>query len=109
MQGTILWSKILYSTNTRFGTGIRKLNDNTGGQKYIITAWYNEVSLQDDMELYKLDENGSISTSRKVTGFSDEQIFDVVPTTFGFTIVGSEQHHLSKQFVTEQYSHSMTT
>ncbi|MBC8756565.1 hypothetical protein H2O64_17975 [Kordia sp. YSTF-M3] len=88
-QGTILWSKILYSTNTRFGTGIRKLNENIGGQKYIVTAWYNEVSLQDDMELYKLDENGNISTSRKITGVSDEQIMEVVTTPFGFTILGS--------------------
>ncbi|WP_420574452.1 Ig-like domain-containing protein [Kordia sp.] len=88
-QGTILWSKILYSTNTRFGTGIRKLNETNGGQKYLVTAWYNEVALQDDMELYKLDENGNISASRKVAGISDEQIMEVVTTPFGFSILGS--------------------
>lgn len=89
LQGIILWSKILYSTNTRFATGIRKLNETSGGQKYIVTAWYNEVSLQDDMELYKLDENGNINTSKKVSGVSDEQIMEVVTTPFGFSILGS--------------------
>jgi hypothetical protein len=88
-QGNILWSKLLYSSNTRFGTGIKKLNENAGGQKYLITAWYNEVALQDDMELYKIDENGNMNSSRKVSGFSDEQIMEVITTPFGFTILGS--------------------
>ena len=88
-QGNILWSKLLYSSNTRFGTGIKKLNENAGGQKYLITAWYNQTGLQDDMELYKIDENGNMDSSRKVTGISDEQIMEVITTPFGFTILGS--------------------
>ncbi|MFK7750000.1 MAG: hypothetical protein AB8B65_16520, partial [Kordia sp.] len=84
-QGNILWSKLLYSSNTRFSTGIKKLNT----QHYLITAWFNENSSVDDMELYKLDENGNMITSRKVVGTFDEQIMDVVTTPSGFTILGS--------------------
>ncbi|EDP94786.1 hypothetical protein KAOT1_01130 [Kordia algicida OT-1] len=87
--GNILWSKLLYSPNTRSGVGIKKLNHNPQTQQYLITAWYNEQQLEDDMELYKIDENGNMISSRRVTGVSDEQIMDVVITPAGFTIVGS--------------------
>ncbi|MEM6721737.1 MAG: Ig-like domain-containing protein [Bacteroidota bacterium] len=89
IKGVIIWSKILYSSNTRFSTGIRTLDYSNGTQKYLITAWYNEVGLVDDMELYKIDENGNLLSSRKVSGVSDEQIMGVISTPFGFTILGS--------------------
>ncbi|WP_298515759.1 Ig-like domain-containing protein [uncultured Kordia sp.] len=89
ITGTIVWSKLLYSPNTRFSTGIKALEYSNGSQKYLITAWFNQAGLQDDMELYKLDENGNMISSRKVTGVSDEQIMGVVTTPFGFTILGS--------------------
>jgi hypothetical protein len=89
MSGTVVWSKLLHSSNTRFTTGLRKLEFSGGSQKYLITAWYNEYSSVDDMELYRLDENGNLLSSKKVAGTFDEQISGVVSTTTGFTILGS--------------------
>ncbi|MCH2194726.1 Ig-like domain-containing protein [Kordia sp.] len=89
ITGNIVWSKLLYSPNTRFSTGIKALENTNGSQKYLITAWFNQFGTTDDMELYKLDENGNMITSRKVVGVSDEQIMGVVTTPFGFTILGS--------------------
>ncbi|KAB8156119.1 hypothetical protein EZY14_002565 [Kordia sp. TARA_039_SRF] len=89
ITGTIIWSKLLHSPNTRMSTGIRTLDFSSGTQKYLISAWFNETSSIDDMELYKLDENGNLLSSRKVAGISDEQIMGVVTTPAGFTILGS--------------------
>ncbi|AXG72242.1 invasin, domain 3 [Kordia sp. SMS9] len=88
-NGNVIWSKLLYSPNTRFSTGLRTLDYSNGTQKYLITAWFNQSGSTDDMELYKLDENGNLLSSKKVAGISDEQIMGVVETPFGFTIVGS--------------------
>jgi hypothetical protein len=89
LSGTVLWTKSLYSSNTRFTTGMRELENTNGSQKYLITAWFNQSGSTDDMELYKIDENGNLIASKKVAGISDEQIMGVVSTPFGFTILGS--------------------
>jgi len=89
IQGDIVWSKLLYSSNTRFGQDIRRLKETSPVNTFIITAWFNQYSLVDDIELYKIDANGTLLVANKAFVTGDDQILDIQTHDNGFVISGS--------------------
>ncbi|MFC4635982.1 hypothetical protein ACFO3O_18870 [Dokdonia ponticola] len=99
-MGNVAWSKLLHSSNTRFGRRMIRLEGGSSIDTFVISGWYNEHSQVDDVELFKIDANGNLLEAKNVYFLpgGDEQIYGMDSVSDGFVISGSAAQGMVMRF-----------
>jgi len=99
MSGNLVWSKLLYSANTRFGRKLKRLEGTTSIDAFVISSWYNEFGTVDNIELYKIDANGNLLGAKNIYfPGGDEQVYGMDTYDSGFVISGSATQGVVMKF-----------
>lgn len=91
-DGTIVWAKTYFHTETRVSWRILKLANNS----FILLSWSlpSNIPPRDNIELTKVDANGNV-VATKLFGINqfDDQTLNIIPYNDGFVFAGRRENN----------------
>lgn len=83
-EGHLIWSRTYTAQRTRFNYRLVKSVKDT----YYMASWFNEKGSIDDLEIIKINGNGTVLASKLIGNSSDDQVSGMIPYKDGILLFG---------------------